>query len=86
LLVEQGLLKERKVDNQPARYEANRVPHYHISCVRCGALEDLTVPYQQVLDRRVQETVQYKLKGHRMEFYGICPQCQPDKDGRHDQE
>lgn len=78
LLVEQGLLRERKFDNRPARYEAKRHHHYHISCLRCGALEDLSVPYQAVLDRRVQETVPYKLKGHRMEFYGICPQCQAD--------
>jgi Fe2+ or Zn2+ uptake regulation protein len=78
LLVKQGLLTERKVDNQPARYEANRCRHYHICCSRCGALEDLSVPYQEVLDRRVQETVGYKLQGHRMEFYGICPQCQAD--------
>jgi Fur family transcriptional regulator, peroxide stress response regulator len=76
LLAEQGLLLERKVDKRPARYEANRYRHYHICCLQCGALEDLSVPYQKVLDRRVQKMVQYKLQEHRMEFYGICPQCQ----------
>lgn len=76
LLVEQGLLLEQKVDNRPARYEANRYRHYHICCLQCGALEDLSVPYQEVLDRRVQKMVRYKLQEHRMEFYGICPQCQ----------
>ena len=78
LLAEQGLLLERKVDNRPARYEANRCRHYHICCLQCGALEDLSVPYQEVLDRRVQKMVRYKLQEHRMEFYGICPQCQAD--------
>jgi Fe2+ or Zn2+ uptake regulation protein len=78
LLVEQGLLLERKVDNRPARYEANRYRHYHICCLQCGALEDLSVPYQEALDRRVQKKVRYKLQEHRMEFYGICPQCQAD--------
>lgn len=76
LLVEQGMLLERKVGNRPARYEANRYRHYHIYCLQCGALEDLAVPYQEVLDRRVQKLVRYKLQEHRMEFYGICPQCQ----------
>ena len=76
LLVEQGLLLERKVGNRPARYEANRYRHYHVCCLQCGALEDLSVPYQEVLDRRVQKMVRYKLQEHRMEFYGICPQCQ----------
>ena len=76
VLVEQGLLLERKAGSRPARYEANRFQHYHICCVQCGALEDLSVPYQKLLDRRVQKMVRYKLQEHRMEFYGICPQCQ----------
>jgi Fe2+ or Zn2+ uptake regulation protein len=76
LLVEQNLLLERKVDNRPARYEANRYRHYHVCCLRCGALEDLSVPYQEMLDRRVQKIVRYKLQEHRLEFFGICPRCQ----------
>jgi Fur family transcriptional regulator, peroxide stress response regulator len=76
LLVDQGLLLERKIGNRPARYEARRHRHYHICCVKCGALEDLSVPYQELLDRRVQRIVRYQLQEHRMEFYGICPQCQ----------
>jgi len=81
LLVDQGVLLERKNGNQPARYEANRQRHYHISCVECGALEDLSVPYQEVLDRRVQRMVRYRLQEHRMEFYGVCPRCQERSEG-----
>ena len=76
LLVDQGLLLERKIGNRPARYEGQRQRHYHICCVECGALEDLSVPYQEILDRRVQRMVRYQLQEHRMEFYGICPRCQ----------
>jgi Fur family transcriptional regulator, peroxide stress response regulator len=76
LLVDQGVLLERKIGNRPARYEANRHRHYHICCSECGVLEDLSVPYQEVLDRRVQRMVRYRLQEHRMEFYGVCPQCQ----------
>ncbi|MBI4478599.1 MAG: transcriptional repressor [Acidobacteria bacterium] len=83
LLVGQGILLERKIGNRPARYEAQRRRHYHISCVQCGALEDLAVPYQEVLDRRVQRMVRYELREHRMEFYGVCPRCQSKSGGRH---
>ena len=76
-LVCQGVVLERKLGNRPARYEANRHRHYHICCVQCGALEDLSVPYQNVLDRRVQRMVRYRLQEHRMEFFGVCPRCQP---------
>jgi Fe2+ or Zn2+ uptake regulation protein len=82
LLVGQGLLMERKVGNRPARFEANLYRHYHICCLQCGLLEDLSVPYQEVLNRRVRKMVRYKLQEHRMEFYGICPQCQADESQR----
>jgi Fe2+ or Zn2+ uptake regulation protein len=82
LLVDQGLLLERKIGTLPARYEANRHRHYHICCVKCGALEDLSVPYQAILDRRVQRMVRYQLREHRMEFYGICPRCQANRQPR----
>jgi len=76
LLVDQGVLLERKLGTRPARYEARRQRHYHICCLRCGALEDLAVPYQEALDRRVARMVRYRLQEHRMEFFGICPRCQ----------
>ena len=74
-LEEQGRLKESKIGNRPARFEACRQRHYHIWCVECGRLEDLALPYQNSLDRRVQRLVRYQLQEHRMEFYGICPAC-----------
>ena len=82
LLVEQGLLLERKIGNQPARYETCRHRHYHICCIECGAFEDLAVPYQEALDRRVERLVRYRLREHRMEFYGVCPRCQARLGGR----
>ena len=82
LLVEQGVVLERKTSRGSARYEARRQRHYHVCCVECGALEDLAVPYQEALDRRVERMVHYQLQEHRMEFYGICPQCQAKPGGR----
>lgn len=81
LLVDQGLLLERKIGKKPARYETRRQRHYHICCLECGALEDLAVPYQEALDRRVERLMRYRLEEHRMEFYGVCPRCQA-KPGR----
>ena len=74
-LEEQGRLKENKIGNRPARFEALEQRHYHIWCVECGRLEDLALPYQNSLDRRVQRLVRYQLREHRMEFYGTCPAC-----------
>jgi len=75
-LVDQGRLLESKNGQKPARYEARRRRHYHIHCTVCGSLEDVSVPYQQSLDRKVARELRYKLDEHRLEFYGVCPKCQ----------
>lgn len=75
-LVDQGRLLESKNGQKPARYEARLHRHYHIHCTECGQLEDVSVPYQQALDRRVARQLHYQLDEHRLEFYGICPRCQ----------
>lgn len=76
LLVKQGVLIESKIGNKPSRFETRKERHYHVCCVRCGSLEDLALPYQTALDRRVEQMARYQLREHRMEFFGICPRCQ----------
>ena len=75
-LVDQGRVLESKNGLKPARYEARRHRHYHVHCTECGSLEDVSVPYQESLDRKVALQLNYKLSEHRLEFYGVCPQCQ----------
>ena len=75
-LVDHGRLIESKNGQKPARYEARRHRHYHIHCTECGSLEDVSVPYQEALDRKVAKQLRYQLNEHRLEFYGVCPKCQ----------
>jgi Fe2+ or Zn2+ uptake regulation protein len=74
-LAEQGRIQENKIGGEPARFEVPHRKHYHIWCVECGRLEDLTLPYQGSLDRKAQRLVRYRLQEHRMEFFGVCPEC-----------
>lgn len=74
-LAEQGRIRENKIGGEPARFEVPHRRHYHIWCVECGRLEDLPLPYQDSLDRKAQRLVRYRLEEHRMEFFGVCPEC-----------
>ena len=74
-LADQGHVQENKMGGEPARFEVPRQKHYHIWCVECGRLEDLTLPYQDELDRKAQRLVRHRLEEHRMEFFGVCPEC-----------
>ena len=74
-LADEGQVQENKMGGEPARFEVPRQKHYHIWCVECGRIEDLTLPYQDALDRKAQRLVRYRLEQHRMEFFGVCPEC-----------
>ncbi len=74
-LADEGHVRENKIGSEPARFEVPRRRHYHIWCIECGQLEDLTLPYQDALDRKAQRLVRYRLEEHRMEFFGVCPKC-----------
>ena len=65
-LVDQGRLLESKNGQKPARYEARRHRHYHIHCTQCGSLQDVSVPYQESLDRKVARELRYTLDEHRL--------------------
>jgi len=74
-LADEGHVQENKMGGEPARFEVPRQRHYHIWCIECGRLEDLTLPYQDALDRKAQRLVRFRLEQHRMEFFGVCPEC-----------
>jgi Fe2+ or Zn2+ uptake regulation protein len=74
-LSDQGHVQENKMGGAPARFEVPRQKHYHVWCVECGRLEDLTLPYQESLDRKAQKLIRFRLEQHRMEFFGVCPEC-----------
>lgn len=74
-LADEGRVQENKMGGEPARFEVPRQKHYHIWCVDCGRIEDLMLPYQASLDREAQRLVGYRLERHRMEFFGVCPEC-----------
>ena len=74
-LADEGHVQENKMGGEPARFEVPRQRHYHIWCTGCGRLEDLTLPYQDTLDRKAQRLVRFRLEQHRMEFFGVCPEC-----------
>ena len=44
----------------------------------CGRVDDL--PFKEggleLLRRKLEETSDYRITGHAIEFFGVCPECQ----------
>jgi Fur family peroxide stress response transcriptional regulator len=59
------------------RYDGNRPhPHPHLICVRCRKIMDPPVGMAQSLVQEVAQQSGYRIIGHRLDFYGLCPDCQ----------
>jgi len=75
ILVEQGSILELKFGSTFNRYCANIKPHYHFICEKCSAIKDLDLPPSHELNERVEKMTNYKVLNHRLEFFGLCDNC-----------
>ena len=59
------------------RYDGARPnPHPHLICVRCERILDPEIRLFDELPRELTETYGFRLLNHRIDIYGICPECQ----------
>lgn len=59
------------------RYDGRKpYPHPHLICIRCQKILDPEVSLAQSLVQEVAQSSGYQLVGHRLDFYGLCPDCQ----------
>ncbi len=60
-----------------SRFDGNPVGHYHFTCEHCQRVFDLPEPVHTEIDAVVAAKTGYRIKYHRLEFYGLCLDCQP---------
>ena len=64
----------RELEGPVARFDADLRPHTHVRCQQCGQVVDAPLPYNASLDKEAAAGG-WKLIGHSLLFYGICPAC-----------
>ncbi len=58
-----------------SRFDGCTDTHYHFRCDRCGAVLDVDVPVDCELDRLVAARTGLTIRGHVLEFRGLCGEC-----------
>jgi Fur family peroxide stress response transcriptional regulator len=62
------------------RYDGNNPnPHPHLICTQCKKILD---PKLETLDHMTQEVAKdtgFRIIAHRLDFFGICPNCQKNE-------
>jgi Fur family peroxide stress response transcriptional regulator len=59
------------------RYDGNKpYPHPHIICIKCKKILDPDLMGITKLTEEAALQTGYQIVDHRLDFFGICPQCQ----------
>ncbi len=77
LLKELGEVMELGFGDDSNRYNGKRpYPHPHLVCVRCKKIADPEYSLLNNLPEELAQKTGYKILSHRLDFFGICPDCQ----------
>jgi Fur family peroxide stress response transcriptional regulator len=77
LLKEMGEVLELGFSDDSNRYDGIRpYPHPHLICIKCKKIVDPKVATWSDLPKDVARSTSYQIVSHRLDFFGICPQCQ----------
>ena len=72
LLEEAGILDKLEFGDGRARYEdADRDHHDHLIDMHSGAVIEFVDPEIEALQERIAARLGYRLRGHRLELYGV---------------
>ena len=76
----------RKIDlgDGHRRFDGNLEDHYHVRCTCCGRITDLHLDPIGHLGDVIRSETGYKIIGHRLDFFGLCPECVRGKDRESD--
>ena len=79
LLAELGLANELHFDDGHTRFEvADGEHHDHLICIKCSKIVEFEHEQIEKLQEQVAKEHGFKLIHHRMELYGVCPDCEKD--------
>ena len=77
LLKDMGEVLELGFSNDDNRYDGRMpYPHPHLICTHCRKIIDPDVTLAKNLVHEVARLSGYQILGHRLDFYGLCPDCQ----------
>lgn len=80
LLKELGEVLELEFSHGSNRYDGSRpFPHPHVVCTRCKRIVDPDLASLSAMTAEVSEQTGFQVVNHRLDFYGLCPECQEKK-------
>lgn len=76
VLAENGKINVLDYGSNQSRYDGVTEKHYHFRCQKCGRVFDLDIDLASDLNEKINNETEFIAQSHRLEFSGICPDCQ----------
>jgi Fur family ferric uptake transcriptional regulator len=82
MLEEMGLVKRFDFGDGTARFElvheGEDGHHHHLICTGCADVVEIDECFQRELEDAIARRHGYQSVTHKLEFFGLCPECQND--------
>ncbi|MGB2822467.1 MAG: transcriptional repressor [Phycisphaerae bacterium] len=75
VLSQAGLIRKLYLGGGQRQYDGGLHRHYHIRCVRCGEVSDVSADLLPDLDKAARGCG-FEVLGHQLRFEGVCRACQ----------
>jgi Fe2+ or Zn2+ uptake regulation protein len=76
ILCQMGEVLELVLAGSSSRFDARCENHYHFRCEKCGRVFDIDEPVDKKIDGRIARKTGFRVIYHKLEFRGICRECQ----------
>jgi Fur family peroxide stress response transcriptional regulator len=77
LLKQENEVLEISFPDGSNRYDGNKpYPHPHLICTRCGKIIDPDLSSLENLSEEVTKETGFQIHTHRVDFFGLCRECQ----------
>ena len=77
-----GIIRKLDYSGSQMRFDGDLHGHQHIRCISCGRIEDIAgTPEPTRCDLELLAGSGYRLVERRVEYVGICPECDALKKG-----
>jgi Fur family transcriptional regulator, peroxide stress response regulator len=75
VLSELGEIRKLEFGGTMKRFDGDPEEHYHIRCNLCDRVDNVPMPHLEDIEERINLDTDYRIIGHRLEFFGLCPEC-----------
>ena len=80
LLEDMGMVKRYDFGDGTARFELLKEGddghHHHLICTTCSEVVEIEECFTLELEEKIAARSGFKRETHKLEFFGICPDCQ----------